>query len=60
MPLSARDLSVRTVACTDARRRKYQLSRGGTDIAQALAFLQSVLRGNAGSTWADATGMERA
>lgn len=39
---------------------EYPLPCGGTDLAQALAFLQSVLRGNAESTWADATGMERA
>lgn len=39
---------------------EYPLPCSGEDLAQALAFPQSVLRGNPESASADATGMERA
>ena len=39
---------------------EYPLPCSDEGLVQALAFLQSELRGNTKSTWADATEMERA
>ena len=61
MPLKcAWSKSVRRGLCRGELKCEYALPRGGTNRAKALAFLQSVLRGNAEPTWADATGVERA